>query len=135
MGITGYYRRFVRNYGLIAKPLTELLKKGESFVWSQGTEAAFNTLKQALMSPPVLALPDFKETFVVETDASGVGFGAVLSQKGHPLAFASKALPLRKRPLSAYEREILAILFAVKQWRSYLCGNKFIIKTDHLQLM
>lgn len=86
------------------------------------------------MSPPVLALPNFHDTFVIETDASGIGLGAILSRAGHPLAFASKALPPKKKPLSAYEREILAIIFAVKQWRSYLWGRKFIIKTDHRPL-
>ncbi|KAK4271035.1 hypothetical protein QN277_019789 [Acacia crassicarpa] len=87
-----------------------------------------------MISPPVLALPNFSDPFVIETDASGSGLGAVLCQNGHPLAYASKALTPSKRCLSTYEREILAILFAVKQWRSYLGGRKFFIRTDHLRL-
>ena len=109
--LTGYYRRFVRQYGGLAKPLTELLRKDVPFIWSDVASTAFLAFKEAMMSPPVLVLPDFNETFVVETDASGQGLEAVLSQKGHPIAYASKALPTKKKSLSAYEREMLAVIF------------------------
>jgi hypothetical protein len=82
----------------------------------------------------VLGLPDFSQPFVIETDASGVGIGAVLLQKEHPLAFVSKALGPRSRGLSTYEKEYLAILLAVEQWRSYLQHNEFVIRTDHISL-
>jgi hypothetical protein len=83
---------------------------------------------------PVLALPDFAATFFIETDASAVGVGAVLMQKGHPLAFLSKALGPKSRGLSTYEKEYLAVILAVQQWRSYLQHHEFVILTDHKSL-
>jgi hypothetical protein len=134
LGITGYYRKFIKHYAIISQPLTGLLKKGALYVWTDASETAFCTLKQALITAPVLALPDFTEQFVVDTDACDVGIGAVLSQKGHPLAFVSRALGPRNRCLSVYEKEYLAILLAVQQWRSYLQCAEFVIRTDHQSL-
>jgi len=91
-------------------------------------------LKHALSSAPVLALPDFNKPFYIETDASGHGVGAVLMQDSHPLAYISKALGPKPRGLSIYEKEYLAILLAVQQWRSYLQQGKFFIYTDHKSL-
>lgn len=118
LGMAGYYRKFVKHFGLISKPLTNLLKKGELFVWTSITEEAFQTLKQALMTTPVLALPNFAKPFGIETDASDLGIGAVLQQQGHPIAFVSKALGIKSHSLSTYEKECLAILMVVDQWRS-----------------
>lgn len=134
LGLAGYYRKFVKNFGIIAKPLTSLLKKHAVFVWTDVQESAFQSLKQALSSAPVLALPDFHKPFAIETDASGTGVGAVLQQEGHPLAFVSKALGMTNMGLSAYEKEYLAILLAVDQWRSYLQHAEFVIYTDHRSL-
>ena len=92
MGIAGYYRRLVRNFGMIARPLNDLLKKNTLFIWTETTEQAFQLLKQSSISAPVLTLPNFNEPFMVETDASDYGIGAVLQQNGHPIAFVSKAL-------------------------------------------
>ena len=86
------------------------------------------------MTAPVLALPNFTLQFVIETDASGIGIGAVLMQKGHPLAFINKALSVAHQGLSAYDKEMMAILFAVKKWHYFLVGRHFIIKTDHQPL-
>ena len=113
LGMAGYYRKFVQHFGIIAKPLTNLLKKNELFVWTSVHQDAFTTLKHALISAPVLAMPDFSQKFVIETDASATGIGAVLQQNGHPIAFVSKALGPRNQALSIYEKEYLAILMAI----------------------
>ena len=136
LGLAGYYRKkFVRHFGIISKPLTELFKKGAVYVWTSEHQVAFQTLRQALSSAPVLALPDFSLPFCIETDASGIGIGAVLLQKGHPLAYISKALGPRSKGLSIYEKEYLAILEAVHQWRHYLQFAEFLIYTDQKSLV
>ena len=114
LGLAGYYRKFIAHYGMLSKPLTNLLKKGVPFLWTHNEQQAFVLLKQALTSAPVLALPDFSKKFVVETDACDVGIGAVLMQEGHPIAYVSKALGPRNQTLSVYEKEYLAILLAVE---------------------
>lgn len=129
LGLKGYYRKFIQNYGVIAAPLTALLKKN-AFLWSPQAELAFEALKRAVSSPPVLALPNFSKTFVVDCDASNYGIGAVSMQDHRPLAFHSQALKGRSLHLSTYEKEFLALVSAVKRWRPYLVGKPFIIKTD-----
>jgi len=120
LGLAGFYRKFIRHFAVVAKPLTNLLKKGTYFIWTSDHQLAFDTLKQAMSSFPVLAIPDFTKPFAIETDASNNGVGAVLLQQGHPLAFISKPLGPRTQGLSTYEKEYMAILLAVEQWRSYL---------------
>nr|MDZ8005329.1 RNase H-like domain-containing protein [Nostoc sp. DedSLP05] len=133
LGLAGFYRRFVRNFSSIAHPLTDLTKKN-SFMWSNEAQLAFDSLKQALSSAPVLTTPDFSSPFVIECDASGSGLGAVLTQRGRPLAFESKKLTDTEKRLSTYSKEMLAILHAIRKWRQFLFGAKFFIKTDHLSL-
>ncbi|GJY83879.1 retrotransposon-related protein [Tanacetum coccineum] len=133
MGLTGYYRRFVRNYAQIAQPLIALMKKN-AFQWSPQAELAFQALKKAMTQAPVLQLPNFNVPFVVETDASGIGIGAVLQQNGHPVAYLSKTLAPKHHSLSAYEKELLAVIMALDRWRGYLLDRHFQIKTDHFSL-
>lgn len=133
LGLTGYYRKFVRNYGSIAQPLTQLLKKN-AFSWLEPAEKAFQQLKEVMAAPPVFAMLDFTQPFVIETDASGVIVGAVLRQQGYPLAYMSYALKGRQLAWSTYEKEMHAIILAVAKWRPYLLGGKFTIRTDHIGL-
>jgi hypothetical protein len=133
LGLTGYYRKFVRNYGLITKPLTQLLTK-KGFEWTTEATTAFLKLKTAMLSTPVLALPNFDLPFTVETDACDTGVGAVLMQQGHPIAYMSKALGVMNQKLSIYEKEFLAVIMAVDKWRQYLQRGPFTILTDHKSL-
>lgn len=133
LGLAGYYRRFIQGFGIIARPLNDLLKKG-NFKWNEAASQAFDQLKIAVTSAPVLALPDFSKEFIIETDASGGGIGAVLAQGHRPVAFFSQGLSATNQALSAYERELLALVAAVQKWRPYLLGRQFIIKTDHQPL-
>ena len=101
LGLSGYYRKFIRGYAHISKPLTDLLKKG-AFEWSDTASTAFNSLKQALVSAPV---PNFSIPFEVETDASKRAIGAVLMQVHHPIAYISRSLGPRWQALSVYEKK------------------------------
>jgi hypothetical protein len=120
LGMAGYYRKFVRHFGIISKPLTDLLRKDTMFAWTSVTQQSFDTLKSTLAQAPVLGIPDFTKVFTIKTDASSSGIGAMLQQQGHPLAYISKALGPKNLGLSIYEKECLAILFAVDHWRPYL---------------
>lgn len=133
LGLTGYYRKFVQNYRLIAIPLTTILQT-KLFEWSPKVQAAFEKLKTTMATTPVLRLLDFGETFVIETDASDNGVGAVLSQRGHPIAYYSKALGNKNSKLSTYENEFLAILMVVNKWGCYLQRSQFVIRTYHKSL-
>lgn len=123
----------MKSYGQIAKPLNELLKKGK-YSWNEVAELAFQKLKEAMIAAQILALPYYSKTFMVETDASGEGTGVVLMQDGHPIAYISKVLSPKNRCLSTYERELLAVLFAIKHWEHYLLPRHFVIRTDHKRL-
>jgi hypothetical protein len=133
MGLAGYYRKFIRDFGTIAAPLTRLLRR-DTFTWDEEATAAFQALKTALTSGPVLQMPDFDKCFTVDCDASGVGFGVVLHQGAGPLAFFSRPFAPRHMKLAAYERELIGLVQEVRHWRPYLWGRYFRVRTDHYSL-
>jgi hypothetical protein len=133
LGLTGYYRKFVKGYGILAKHLTNLLRQ-KTFNWNHMAQEAFDNLKVAMTRTPVLALPNFQLPFTVETYAYAEGIGAVLMQAGQPIAYLSKALGDKHRSLSIYEKEFLALIMAVEKWRHYLQRQEFVILTDHRSL-
>ncbi|XP_068462183.1 uncharacterized mitochondrial protein AtMg00860-like [Phaseolus vulgaris] len=114
LGITGFYRKFIRGYATLASPLTELLKSS-TFTWNTNAEEAFTKSKNILTIAPVLSLPNFSIPFVVETDDSNIAIGVVLSQEGHPIAFFNKKLYPKMQASSAYVKEMLVITEAVKK--------------------
>jgi hypothetical protein len=130
LGLMGYYRKFVQNYGKLTAPLAGLLKK-HSFTWTLAIDQYFLTLKEAMCMTHVLALPYFTNTFFMECDASEKGIGEVLMQDGRPLAFTSKQLSQTHLVQSIYENEMLSILHDVDLWGPYLLGKCFQIKIDH----
>jgi hypothetical protein len=135
LGLASYYQKFVWHFKIIARSLTDLLKKDSLFIWTSIHNSTFETLKAALSSALVLALPDFSLPFHVETDASGTGVGAALQQNDHLLAFISKSLSPRNQSLSTYEKEYVAILMAMDSWRHYLMQSEFFIHTDQKSLV
>jgi hypothetical protein len=120
LGLAGYYRRFVPDFSKIAKPMTELLKKGVKFVWDEKCENAFQTLKQYLTSAPMLAQPDNSKPYEVYCDASGTGLGCVLMQENRVIAYASRALRPHEKNYPTHDLELEAVVHALKIWRHYL---------------
>jgi len=141
LGMAGFYRRFVRGYSSIAAPMTDMLTKveGGKLRWTREREEAFENLKEALVSAPVLIAPKVDKPFTLHTDASTKGVGAVLYQEEegelHPVAFFSKRLLKRQRLYGATELELLAILLAVEHFAVYLYGAHFQVITDHKALV
>lgn len=139
LGLVGYYRRFIDNYSTIAKPLSDLTRNDRAFKWEDAQETAFTNLREILCKEPLLQYPDFSRPFVLTTDASGYAIGAILSQgdigKDLPVAYASRKLSNVEERYSTIEKELLAIVYAVKHFRPYLYGRKFMIVTDHKPLV
>ena len=141
LDLTGYYRHFVPHFATTAEPLTELTKaKHPSKVkWDDGCEKAFCKLKELLLTPPILKVVDPTKPYVLQTDASEQGLGAVLSQttrngEEHPVAFASRKFPPREKNYSVIEKECLAIVWSLQVFHVYLYGQEFCIETDHQPL-
>jgi len=112
--LAGYYRRFVPDFSKIAKPLTELTKKDEPYVWTEEREKAFQILKQKLVTAPVLVQPDITKPFEVYCDASNVGLGCVLMQEGHVIAYASRQLKPLEMNYPTHDLKLAAIVHALK---------------------
>nr|XP_022307941.1 uncharacterized protein LOC111113940 [Crassostrea virginica] len=141
LGLIGFYRKFVPNFAQIAAPLTDLTKKGcpTKLVWNQSHDLAFQSLKCSLTQFPILKLPNIKEVFILLTDASDRGLGAVLMQMEQgqilPIAYASRKLKECECKYATVEKECLAIVWAIQKFQQYLYGHEFILETDHSPLV
>jgi len=133
-GLASFYRQFVKDFSFIVAPMTECLKKGNEFRWSEDAKKAFELIKEKLCIALVLTLPDFAKTFKIECDASGVGIGAVLMQEKRPNAFFSEKLNGAHLNYSIYDREFYPLIRALKVWHHYLLPKAFVIHTDHESL-
>lgn len=136
LGLASYYRRFVPNFASIAAPLFCLTRKGKEFHWTSDCQHAFECLKALLTAAPILAYPDFTRPFVLDTDASDTGIGAVLSQvhddgREHVIAYGSHPLTKSQRNYSTTRKELLAVVTFVESFRHYLLYKPFTIRTDH----
>ncbi|GJU51012.1 reverse transcriptase domain-containing protein [Tanacetum coccineum] len=134
LGLAGYYRRFIKGFSKIVKPMTELTQKDRKFDWGEEQETAFQLLKQKLCAAPILALPEGSDDFVVYCDASIKGLGAVLMQRMKVIAYASRQLKIHEKNYTTHDLELGAVVFALKIWRHYLYGTKCVVFTDHKSL-
>jgi len=137
LGLASYYRRYILHFADISKPLNSLTQKDVPFKWSNECAHAFNELKSKLITAPILSYPQFHQNasqFVLQTDASAAGLGAVLEQDGHVIAYASRTLNKAEQQYSVIQKECLAAVYAMKQFRHYLLGRPFTLVTDHAPL-
>ena len=138
LGTAGYYRQYLPDFATVAKPLTRLISGDNPWTWGTEEQVAFQRLKDDLVSAPVLGYPDPKLPYILDTDASAVGVGAVLSQiqegKERVIAYYSKTLAPPERNYCVTRRELLAVVKAMKHFRPYLYGTKFKLRTDHASL-
>jgi hypothetical protein len=138
-GMSNYYRRHIRDYSTIAEPLYNLMRQKTKFVWSQDCDRAFETLRSRLITAPILMLPSNELPIIVDTDASDTGLGAVLSMvsknQERVVAYASRTMNATERRYSVTKREMLAVKFAVQQFRQYLIGKQFVLRVDHAPLL
>ena len=140
LGLANYYRRFIKNFGTIAKPLHRLTEKNITFQWTDTCQQAFDNLRKCLMTSPILAHPDWSKSFILDTDASDCGIGAVLSQVNSDasecvIAYASRSLSRQEQRYCVTRRELLAVVEFVKHFREYLLGRRFTLRTDHGSLV
>lgn len=138
LGLASYYRRFVHAFADKARPLHQITEKGRRFQWTEACEGSFQALRKALTQTPVLALPDMQRPFILDTDASNEGLGAVLSQPSEGgervVAYYSRALSREERNYCVTRRELLAVVQATKHFKPYLYGTEFLLRTDHASL-
>ena len=134
LGNARFYRRFIRDFSAIARPLCNLLAEDVTFEWSQACEVAFDTLKTMLVSPPIMRSPYWDLPFEIMCDASDYAIGAVLGLREFVIYFASKALDSAQSNYTTTEKEFLAVVFALEKFRSYIVGSPVTIFTDHVAL-
>ena len=138
LGMTSYYRRFIPRFATIAAALHKLLQKDVPYVWTPHCQLSFETLRDKIITAPVLSFANFSKPFFLHTDASGVGVGALLSQSNEqflkPIGYASRSLTKAEKNYAVIELEALALVFGLQYFRSYLYGNSFTLATDHRPL-
>ena len=139
LGLASYYRKFIKGFSQLAKPMTDLTRDKVAWSWGDTQENSFTSLKVAIATAPVLRLPDFERQFVIPTDASDVAIGAILEEDFgsglQPIAFSSRKLNPTEIRYSAYERELLGTVWAIGQWKHYFQGpHPIVIQTDHAPL-
>lgn len=139
LGMASWYRRFIPQFATLTAPLSALVGKKRKWQWSEVNESAFNAIKERLVTAPVLSRPNFDLPFVVQTDASGYGIGAVLTQihddGEHVISYISRTLNRAERNYGTTQRECLAVIWAIEKFRGYLEGYKFTVVTDHHSLL
>jgi hypothetical protein len=134
LGLAGYYRRFIKGFSKISKPMTELLEKDKKFEWSPACEASFQELKKRLTTTPILVMPNMEKLFSIYCDASSQGLECVLMQDGHVVAYASQQLRKHEVHYPTHDLELAAVVHALKIWRHDLMGKRCELYTDHKSL-
>jgi hypothetical protein len=134
IGMASYYRRFIKGFSKIARPMTALLAKKVEFKWTSACQESFEMLKQKLTTEPVLVLPDVHKPFSVYCDASYTGLGCVLMQEGKVVTYSSRQLKVHEKNYPTHDLELAVVVHALKTWRHYLYGQKCDIYTDHKSL-
>ena len=138
IGTASYYRRFIKKFAQIARPLHQIMEKNRVFDWTKECQEAFDKLKTALSCPPVLSYPDVNKRFILDTDASGLGISGIISQVfedgEHPVSYFSRGLSKGERNYCITRLELLAVIDSIKHFHHYLYGNNFLIRTDHSAL-
>jgi hypothetical protein len=135
LGLFSYYRKFVKGFSQIAKPITTLLKKDAPYIWTNDQQESFDKLKEKLITLPILQYPDFSKEFILYTDALEVGLGAVLSQLDeHVIAYASKSMNKAEQNYPITDQECLAVVWAIRNFHHYLSSKPFTVVTDHSAL-
>jgi hypothetical protein len=134
LGLAGYYRQFIPNFFKIVKPITELLKKGNKYIWSEAYDEAFKHMKKLLTTSPMLAQPDTTKPFDVYCDVSGTDLGGVLMQEGRVISYSLRQLRHHEEHYSTHDLELAAVVMALQTWHHYLLENVIHIYTDHKSL-
>lgn len=139
LGLFNFYKKFIKNYSKICTPLFSLLQKDQEFTWTEACDTAFNTLKSALISAPILAYPNMNQPFTLTCDACRTGLGYILGQVGedgreHVIAYGGRALRKAEKNYHVSELECLALVEGIREYRTYLAAEKFIVYTDHKAL-
>jgi hypothetical protein len=134
LGLAGYYRRFIKLFLKISKPMIELLEKDKKFKWTFACKASFQELKKQLMAAPILVMPDMEKSFSIYCGVSGQGLGCVLMQDGHVVAYASWQSRKHEAHYPTHDLELAIVVHALKIWRHYLMEKRCELYMDHKSL-